>query len=100
MCREIEFACDPELWRRETIGYERDTISEFDTATAHGNGFKFGPYTAEALLGAVDRALDAYRRPADWRRVVRNGMACDFSWRHAAERYLDVYRSLLASPRA
>ncbi len=84
---------------RATGGLD-DTISEFDTATAHGNGFKFGPYTAEALLGAVDRALDAYRRPADWRRVVRNGMACDFSWRHAAERYLDVYRSLLASPRA
>ena len=81
---------------RATGGLD-DTVAEFDAASGRGTGFKFGPYTADALLGAVARALDVYRRPDDWRRLVRNGMACDFSWRDAAERYLALYRSLLAA---
>ncbi len=71
-----------------------DTVREFDPTTGSGTGFTFVPYTVEALLGAVQRAVDAYHRPADWRRLMRNGMTCDFSWRRAAGRYLDLYRSL------
>ena len=81
---------------RATGGLD-DTVAEFDAASGRGTGFKFGPYTAEALLGAVARAVDVYRRPDDWRRLVRNGMACDFAWRDAAERYLALYRLLIAS---
>jgi starch synthase len=71
-----------------------DTVGEFDATTGRGTGFTFVPYTPEALLGAVQRAVDAYHRPPDWRRLMRNGMACDFSWRPAAQNYLDLYHWL------
>lgn len=80
---------------RATGGLD-DTVVEYDPATGRGTGFKFVPYTPDALLAAVRRALDLYHRPAEWRRVMRNGMACDFSWRGPAERYLALYRALIA----
>jgi len=79
---------------RATGGLD-DTISEFDPITGRGNGFKFGPYAPDALLGGVRRMLDVYHRPAAWRRVVGNGMTCDFSWRGPAARYLELYRRLV-----
>ncbi len=83
---------------RATGGLD-DTVTEFDPTTGHGNGFKFTPYTPEALLDAVRRALDVYHRPADWRRLIRKSMACDFSWRLPAARYLELYRGLAPAPR-
>ena len=83
---------------RATGGLD-DTVTEFDPTSGRGNGFKFTPYTSEALLGAIRRAVDVYHRPADWRRLMRAGMTCDFSWRLPAERYLTLYRALLAQPR-
>jgi starch synthase len=71
-----------------------DTVSEFDATTGHGTGFTFVPYTPEALLDAIQRAVDAYHRPPDWRRLMRNGMACDFSWGPPARHYLALYQSL------
>lgn len=72
-----------------------DTVTEFDATTGRGNGFKFAACTPDALLGAVRRALDAYHRPADWRRLITNGMAADFSWRPPARQYLDLYLRIL-----
>src|SRR5205823_12654681 len=52
-----------------------DTVDEFDAATGTGTGFKFAPYAADALRAAMDRAVAVRRRPADWKRLVANGMA-------------------------
>jgi len=83
---------------RATGGLD-DTVSEYDPATGRGNGFTFAAHTPDALLAAVRRALTVYRRPAEWRRLMAAGMACDFSWQHSAQRYLELYRQLLATGR-
>jgi len=75
---------------RATGGLD-DTIEAFDGQS--GTGFKFSTYTGDALFGAVEQALAAYRQPAVWRRVVHNGMLKDFSWGRSAEQYLEVYRA-------
>ncbi len=80
---------------RATGGLD-DTVRDFDAATGLGNGFKFTPHTSEALVGAVRRAVDAYHRPADWQRLIQNGMAADFSWLVPARRYLALYSQMLA----
>ena len=64
-------------------------------ADGTANGFAFGPPTTEALLAAVDRAIEAWREPATWRRLQRNGMARDWGWGPAARQYADLYRSCL-----
>ncbi|MBI2164716.1 MAG: hypothetical protein HYU32_11505 [candidate division NC10 bacterium] len=80
---------------RATGGLE-DTIQPFDPATGEGNGFKFAGTTAEALLDTLRAAVALYRRPEEWRRLMRNGMACDFSWDRSAREYEALYQQIAA----
>ena len=73
----------------------RDSVVPFDPATGEGTGFLFGDYSSEALVEAVDRALDCFGRPDAWRRLVANAMAQDFSVDRTAAEYAALYASLL-----
>jgi len=72
-----------------------DTIEDYDPATGQGNGFSFGEYSGEALLEAVERALDAYCRKDVWQRLMEQGMRADFSWRASAWKYVELYHNAL-----
>jgi starch synthase len=78
---------------RATGGLD-DTVEHFDPETGEGTGFKFGPYSAQALLDKVREALYWYSRPEAWRRIQRNGMAVDNSWGAAARKYVRLYHAL------
>jgi starch synthase len=78
---------------RATGGLD-DTIEEFDPSTGAGNGFKFASYSGAALLGALSRALAVYSEPATWTKLMRNGMAQDFSWGRSAQEYRKLYQGL------
>lgn len=72
-----------------------DTVEDYDPRTGKGNGFVFEEYSAAAMMDAVRRALAAYRAPAAWRRIVRAGMDCDFSWGASAEKYVRLYQTAM-----
>jgi starch synthase len=72
----------------------RDTVTEFDPETGTGNGFRFDEYRAEALFSACARALEVYRNPQAWMRLMANAFAADFSWARAAREYLDWFARL------
>ncbi len=72
---------------RATGGLD-DTIEE-------GTGFKFGPYSRDALWGAVQAAMDAYGQRSAWQDRMRRGMKKDFSWNASAAAYSLLYRQLL-----
>ena len=76
----------------------KDSVMPFDEASGEGTGFRFDDYSSEALVQAVDRALDCYRRPAAWRRLMANAMAQDFSMDRTAAEYAALYASLLDRP--
>ena len=78
---------------RATGGLD-DTIEPYDLRTGKGTGFKFHEYTPEALLTSVQAALALYAKPAEWRKLMLNGMARDFSWTVAAREYLKIYERL------
>lgn len=59
-----------------------------DTAT----GFAFDDPSPHALAAEVLRANHVFFHRDDWRQIVRNGMAVDNSWGHAAGLYEEVYR--------
>jgi len=82
---------------RATGGLD-DTVDE-GQPPSEGTGFKFEPYSAEAMLEALGRALAAHGDPDVWRRIMQNGMGRDFSWRAAATRYDDLYRQAIAKRR-
>jgi starch synthase len=77
---------------RATGGLE-DTVVDLDEAPADANGFKFGHYTGEGLIWAVDRAISVFTSDQPrWRLMQRNGMRRDFSWDVSAREYVKVYR--------
>ncbi len=73
---------------------DRYTIQPFDPATGEGTGFKFTEATSQALLETLRTAVAAYRQPDQWRRLIRNGMACDFSWDRSAKEYVALYQQI------
>ena len=77
----------------------KDSVMPFDETTGEGTGFLFGDYASEALVGAVDRALDCFGRPDAWRRLVANAMAQDFSVDRTAAEYAALYAELAAGDR-
>jgi starch synthase len=76
---------------RATGGLD-DTID--DAASPGGTGFKFKNYSAGDMLKAIQRAVAAYADQSGWRKLVKNGMAKDFSWEASAKKYIQLYRTL------
>jgi len=72
-----------------------DTVRHFDAATGTGTGVVFNDYNAEAVTWAMDTAFDLYLQLVNWRRLVQNGMAQDFSWQRQIQQYSDLYQQLV-----
>ncbi|MDE6034294.1 MAG: glycogen synthase GlgA [Ruminococcus sp.] len=77
---------------RETGGL-RDTVR--DNGGENGNGFTFRTYNANDMLDAVKRAFTDYENKEIWRTLVKNTMACDYSWSVSADLYIDLYKQIL-----
>jgi len=80
---------------RATGGLE-DTIQEFDSDNLTGNGFKFQEYSAAALVSALRKAVTIYNNREKWRVLMRNAMACDFSWERSAREYVHLYQRIIS----
>lgn len=78
---------------RATGGLD-DTVKNYDVTTNKGNGFKFGPYSAPAMLEKIREAIYFYTQPDIWLKIQRNGMSTDNSWSAAANKYLELYREM------
>jgi starch synthase len=75
-----------------------DTVVDANAITlADGTatGFVFEEGYADALLGAVQRAVALYPEKASWQRMMRQAMTRDFSWESSARQYLALYRELM-----
>lgn len=78
------------------VGGLADTVIDYrDSKT--GTGFVFEKYTSKAMLKAVDRAVNLFARRQDWKRLMKTGMSCDFSWSASAAKYETLFESLTHS---
>lgn len=69
-----------------------DTIIDFEPKTGAGNGFSFEPYSADAMMDTIRRALHVYRQqPELWQKLVRTALEQDFSWNRSAVEYQELY---------
>lgn len=78
---------------RETGGLA-DTVKNYNETTGEGNGFVFKEYKAAALLAAIKRALSFYHSRRTWIKIVKAGMACDFSWKSSAAKYDKLFSQI------
>jgi len=83
---------------RATGGLD-DTIVNFNPKMLKGNGFKFADYTPEMLSVTLRRALQVYDSQALWKELVKNAMACNFSWSRSAVEYEKLYTRILKKKR-
>lgn len=72
-----------------------DSVQLFEPSSGKGTGIVFDDYSASALEWALNAALDLYQDKKSWRKLVRNGMAMDYSWKHQGQIYIDLFRQIL-----
>jgi starch synthase len=83
---------------RETGGLA-DTVTDTTPETLKSKtatGFMFKEVAAQALVGAIKRALATYANGKVWKQLMRTGMAQDWSWKSSAEKYVRLYKKLMA----
>jgi len=71
-----------------------DSVQHFDPSSREGTGVVFNDYDASALGWAINYALDLYPEKPVWRKLMRNGMAMDYSWEHQGQYYVDLFYRL------
>jgi starch synthase len=79
------------------VGGLEDTVRDPGDATlalGKGEGIAFTEATADALVGALERAVALFRVPAAFEQVRRAAMSRDSSWAPSAQQYVALYRSL------
>jgi starch synthase len=74
-----------------------DTVEPWDPATGKGTGFRFDHADGTGMMWAIDEALAAYEDKSGWAKIMKNGMARDFSWTRSARAYVDLYRRAMAA---
>jgi starch synthase len=72
-----------------------DSVQIFKPSTGKGTGIVFDDYSDRALEWALNAALDLYQDKKSWRKLVRNGMAMDHSWKQQGQIYIDLFRQIL-----
>jgi starch synthase len=79
------------------VGGLADTVTDADDgsmAQDAATGIQFGPVTVENLAQALRRAGALFRNKPVWRKMQKNGLAVDVSWRNSAKHYADLYRQV------
>lgn len=66
-----------------------DSIIKYSTGKKTGNGFLFKEYTAEAMLKALQQAIDLYRNEEAWEELQKSIMEEDHSWKASAQLYVE-----------
>lgn len=78
-----------------TVGGLVDTIFDRDFSTralTARNGYVFNNFDYAGIESAMHRAIGLwYSYPAEFRKLIINGMQYNYSWQHSGQHYLNVY---------
>jgi starch synthase len=73
-----------------------DTVHDWDELHSYnldtGTGFSFNDHTGYALFKSVERAVNCFSVKSAWKKIQSNGMKKDYSWKHSAEQYIELYK--------
>jgi starch synthase len=69
------------------VGGLSNTVENFDPVTGNGTGFVMADYSPDALVEAVDRAVNHFSHRRKWITLIKQAMIKDFSWESSAEAY-------------
>lgn len=75
------------------VGGLKDTVLDYEAHGAKATGFFIHSMTPGGLLEAIQKALAVYS-DKEWKRLIKNCMAADFSWTVPAAAYQALYAAL------
>lgn len=78
---------------RQTGGLA-DAVQMINPGAGSGTGIVFRDYDKHALEWALNAALDLYSNKSLLEKIIRNGMAQDFSWDRQGKVYVDLFRAM------
>lgn len=67
----------------------------YNPQTGEGTGITFESYNAHDMLHAIKRALMLYDRQEEMKRLIKNAMVQDLSWKKPVGDYKELYEALL-----
>lgn len=82
----MRYGCVPVV---RVAGGLNDTVKQGET------GFVFEKAHHMSLMGAVKAGIKVFSDSDKWKKIQRTGMAQDFSWENSAQKYLELYQSLV-----
>lgn len=74
------------------------TVENLANQTA--NGFSFRDYRSDELRTHLLQAVAMYHNRPVWKQLMQTGMSRDWSWRHSAEEYVELYEQALEKRQA
>lgn len=80
------------------VGGLADTVVDVNPQTLEegtATGFVFRQPDAAVLLDTVRRAVQQWHQQDSWRQLQRTAMRQEFSWQRSADRYLELYDSVI-----
>lgn len=77
-----------------------DTVVDFVSDPKNATGFKFNDYSSLALLSAIDLSISTFWHKNIWKDMMIRAMRQDFSWKKAAETYLNLYLKAISTKRS
>ena len=57
--------------------------------------FRFVDYRPEELLRAMGKTFATFEDKKQWRKLMQNGMARDYSWTKPAKEYIQLYEEVV-----
>jgi starch synthase len=76
-----------------------ENVKPFNSRTVKGNGFVFKEYSSQSLLESLRYALNSYRKPRQWKKIMEACLGENFSWEMSANKYLRLYQNALGLKR-
>jgi len=81
---------------RRTGGLADTVVNYSESDLSNSTGFTFDFLNHDALINTVKWAVSIYNeKPEQFAELIKNGMRKDFSWKHTAVEYEEVYKKIL-----
>lgn len=77
------------------IGGLRDTVPDVGEPDGSGRGIQFTHFSLDDAHLALHRAVQLYHNPEAFAAVQERIAQLDFSWKHSAAKYMDIYHQMI-----
>ncbi len=84
---------------RRTGGLVDTVVDYYDQNSNKPTGFCFDEASTFGMMSAIRNVIGVFSSKDKWKELILNCMKADFSWRHSAKEYLELYKKAIEKHR-